>query len=107
MKSTTFEGSLQVQFIWPCYENVNLGRATFVEIGSASGLRAGVRVESLLLCVREDGSVLRNLKWCLSSPFRTEKKEKKREVLGGTQVEERKMVKKEKGQRKRQKGKET
>lgn len=98
MKSTTFEGGLQVRLIWPCYENGNMGRAIFVEIGPAVRLRAGVRVESLLLCARKDGSVLRNLKWCLSSPFRTKKKEKKERFSAARKyVEKRKMMKKEKG----------
>lgn len=66
-----------MRLIWPCYENENVGRAMFKD-WSGSQDRAGVRVESLLLCAREDGSVLQSGVACLSSPFRMKKKEKKR-----------------------------
>jgi len=52
-----------VRFIWPCYENENMGRAMSKDWSGSQGSRAGVRVESLLLCAREDGSVLQSLKW--------------------------------------------
>jgi len=47
-----------------------------LEIGSV--VRAGVRVESLLLCARQDGPSESEVAY-LSSPFRRKKKERERD----------------------------